>query len=266
MQMMFSTTRPLRRVTMFRQPVMRSFATIVPIEKVTSEPPAEIQSTPLSDAMYSELQEQYDAFNESCKSELQTMNKNIIEAIVDRGGNDGWDTTEDAMTKKFDFDSFEQCQHFCDEVSKWANQKDHHPEWSVSNGGRTIDVKLTSHFAGNKVTRLDFELGEAMNRQHAASVKKFRMYPRFESSQLVSMQIGALLLLCGGLAYKAVTYSPYPTREQRADLVPELPRDMLKLTAPQLQAQVKNIPTDVVVINQHKYYDDKSGIAPIPNL
>ena len=107
--MMFSATRPLRRVSMVRRPLMRPFATIVPIEKISSEAPAEIQSTPLSDAMYKDMQEQYDAFNESCKSELQTMNKNIIEAIVDRGGNDGWLTTEDAMTKKFDFDSFEQC-------------------------------------------------------------------------------------------------------------------------------------------------------------
>ena len=55
---------------MVRQPLMRPFATIVPIEKISSEAPAEIQSTPLSDAMYKDMQEQYETFNESCKAEL----------------------------------------------------------------------------------------------------------------------------------------------------------------------------------------------------
>jgi pterin-4a-carbinolamine dehydratase len=44
-----------------------------------------------------------------------------------------------------------------------SNKLDHHPEWKLSNNGLTVDVRLTSHFAGNKVTRLDFELAEAMN-------------------------------------------------------------------------------------------------------
>ena len=135
---------------------------------------------PLTNSHYKQLEESYAEFNEQCKGELQTMNKNIIEAIVDRGGNDGWNTTEDAMTKSFQFDSFEQANHFRERVSLFADGKDHHPEWSVTDGGCTVNVTLTSHFAGNKVTRLDFELGEQMNKQYALSVKSYKMYPRFE--------------------------------------------------------------------------------------
>ena len=210
--MMFGTTRSMRRVALFRQPAMRAFSTIVPIESPNRDPPAELLSTPLTDAHFKELGEKYLAFNEACKEEQQVMNKNIIEAIADRGGSDGWNITNDALTKSFTFDSFEQGQHFCDAVSQFANTKDHHPEWSLSNRGTRLDVKLTSHFANNTVTRLDFELAEAMNKQHAASAKAFNMYPRFESDQLVSLQIGALLLLCGGLTWKVATYNKYETR------------------------------------------------------
>ena len=103
------------------------------------------------------------------------MNQNIITDIMDRGGHDGWETEENLnfMRKSFDFKSFEEANSFVQHVSKFCNQKDHHPEWSVSNGGCTVNVKLTSHFAGNKVTRLDFELAEAMNNSYFLTFGKF---------------------------------------------------------------------------------------------
>ena len=54
---------------------------------------------------------------------------------------------------------------------------DHHPEWRLSNGGRTVDVKLTSHFANNTVTRLDFQLAEAMNEAYTLTNSTFVMFP-----------------------------------------------------------------------------------------
>jgi len=54
---------------------------------------------------------------------------------------------------------------------------DHHPEWKLSNNGMTVDVRLTSHFAGNKVTRLDFELAEAMNEAYSITLSTFSMFP-----------------------------------------------------------------------------------------
>jgi 4a-hydroxytetrahydrobiopterin dehydratase len=159
---MFASTA-LKRIAVLSKPTARNFALLVPVTRPQKELPMDVQTTPLSDEFYGKLAAEYAAFNDNCKNELQEMNKNIIENIVDRGGNDGWDTTEDRMTKAFEFSSFEQCQAFCTAVSMEANKKDHHPEWKVTNGGNTVEVTLTSHFAGNKVTRLDFELAEEMN-------------------------------------------------------------------------------------------------------
>ena len=148
------------------------------------------------------------------------MNKNIIENIVDRGGNDGWDTTEDRMTKTFEFSSFEQCQAFCNAVSVEANKKDHHPEWRLTNGGCTVDVTLTSHFAGNKVTRLDFELAEEMNEQYERALSSFKMFPRFSNNEWASLKIGVGAFVLGTIIWRVATSSGYEQRAQREDLFP----------------------------------------------
>ena len=88
------------------------------------------------------------------------------------------------MTKTFEFSSFEQAQHFVQRVSRFASQKDHHPEWLTSNGGRTVSVRLTSHFAGNKVTLFDFELAENMNQAHKITLKEYSAYPWVSSRGL----------------------------------------------------------------------------------
>jgi pterin-4a-carbinolamine dehydratase len=68
------------------------------------------------------------------------------------------------MTKSFSFKSIDHAQAFMQEVGKFCSQKDHHPEWSSSDKGKTVSVRLTSHFAGNKVTLFDFQLAEHMNK------------------------------------------------------------------------------------------------------
>ena len=62
----------------------------------------------MTDQHFAELEAKHAAFNERCAEELQVMNKNIIDNIVERGGNEGWDTTEDYLKKSFTFDSFEE--------------------------------------------------------------------------------------------------------------------------------------------------------------
>ena len=124
------------------------------------------------------------------------MNKNIIEAIVSRGGVEGWDTDMYALKKTFEFDSFQECQAFVKRVGIDAEAKDHHPEWKLL-GGKMVSVKLTSHFAQNTVTRLDFELAESMNNASDEVKQSFMMYPPFTSSQLASIKIGFGLVLFG---------------------------------------------------------------------
>jgi 4a-hydroxytetrahydrobiopterin dehydratase len=118
------------------------------------------------------------------------MNSNIVERIQSRGGSDGWAIAEDAsaMTKSFEFETFEQANYFCQSVTSFCNEKDHHPEWSVADGGRTVEVRLTTHWAGNTVTRSDFELAEEMNNA-ASTVGRFIPYPTYfwhDSKQLAS--------------------------------------------------------------------------------
>jgi len=137
------------------------------------------------------------------------MNKNIIENIVARGGTFGWETDVNALTRNFEFDSFEEAQAFCYRVAKDAESKDHHPEWSTSNGGRGVYVKLTSHFANNTVTRLDFQLAEAMNTAYTEVRSSFKMYPWLSEQQWASLKIGMGLFVSTAFFFKFVTGTNY---------------------------------------------------------
>jgi len=86
------------------------------------------------------------------------MNGTLLDNIRTSGGLADWNESREELTKTFDFDSFEQCQAFVQKVGLYAENNDHHPEWQTANGGTSISVRLTSHFAGNTVTLSDFEL------------------------------------------------------------------------------------------------------------
>ena len=75
-------------------------------------------------------------------------------------------------------------------VGKFCELKDHHPEWTSLNGGKSISVKLTSHFANNKVTLFDFELAEHMNQVYSETKSSFKMFQRFQERQMVNLCIG----------------------------------------------------------------------------
>lgn len=128
------------------------------------------------------------------------MNENKIDNIISRGGMDGWNTVGelDSLEKTFIFDNFEQANAFFQEVGKFAETKDHHPEWKSSNNGTEVHARLTSHFADNKVTLFDFELAEAMNRSHKTAMKH-NLFPSYTSAQLVHAAVGAasVILLLG---------------------------------------------------------------------
>ena len=98
------------------------------------------------------------------------MQQTQISNIIDAGGTEGWDTHEDEhsanlayLSKTFSFDSFEDGEKFVHKVGVFCEQIDHHPEWSAKNGGKTLNVRLTSHFADNTVTLFDFRLAQYMN-------------------------------------------------------------------------------------------------------
>ena len=85
------------------------------------------------------------------------MSENIIANIVDKNGIDGWELNGNLnMQKSYTFETFEQCQYFCSEVSIQADGMGHHPEWAITNKGRTVTATLTTHDAGNTLTMKDY--------------------------------------------------------------------------------------------------------------
>ena len=196
--------------------VQRNFSSLlVPLAPKQAEL-AELKSTPLTDKYFADLQVEYAKFNDQCAAELVEMNQNVISNIVARGGDAGWEQAAnfDCLTKKFEFTSFEQADAFVQAVGLRANAIDHHPEWHVSNGGCTVNVRLTSHFAGNKVTRLDFELAEICNEEFTKNVSTYNMFPRFSNKEWVSIKFAVFAFCFGVFSFRIATGPKYPTRPQ----------------------------------------------------
>ena len=66
----------------------------------------------------------------------------------------------DAITKTFQFKSFNQAWGWMSRVALYAEKTDHHPEWANVYG--RVEVTLTTHSAGG-VTEKDVALARKMN-------------------------------------------------------------------------------------------------------
>ena len=60
----------------------------------------------------------------------------------------------------FEFKDFKQAFAFMTEVAFYAEKQNHHPEWS--NVYNTVKVNLSTHDAGNVVTKKDHKLAKAI--------------------------------------------------------------------------------------------------------
>jgi 4a-hydroxytetrahydrobiopterin dehydratase len=67
-----------------------------------------------------------------------------------------WIETESRLEKTFTFDSFESAMLFMQKATVKIAELDHHPTWA--NTYNRIDIVLSTHDAGNKVTEKDWEL------------------------------------------------------------------------------------------------------------
>ena len=79
---------------------------------------------------------------------------------------------------------------------------DHHPEWAIVDQGRTVNVRLTTHFAGNVVTILDYQLAEACNEAEQTTLASWQMHPRFSEGQILSLKIGLGVLALGLFGFR----------------------------------------------------------------
>ena len=76
---------------------------------------------------------------------------------------EGWELARDgdAIRKVWKFADFSEAWGFMNRVALIAEKSDHHPEWS--NVYNRISIKLTTHDAGNTVTRKDHNLASAID-------------------------------------------------------------------------------------------------------
>ena len=72
-----------------------------------------------------------------------------------------WEETDNALVAEFKFDDFVSAFGFMSAVALHAEKMNHHPEWS--NVYNRVNIKLTTHDAGNTVTDKDRKLSQAIS-------------------------------------------------------------------------------------------------------
>ncbi len=74
----------------------------------------------------------------------------------------GWDYADERLIKRFEFSSFREAVSFIVRLSFEAESLNHHPE--IGNVYNKVDVAITTHDAGNRVTEKDLALARAIER------------------------------------------------------------------------------------------------------
>jgi len=72
-----------------------------------------------------------------------------------------WQTKENSLYKKFEFDSFEAAIQFIDQVAQLASAHNHHPK--IVNEYNVVEFWLSTHSASGKITDKDHKLSEAID-------------------------------------------------------------------------------------------------------
>ena len=72
-----------------------------------------------------------------------------------------WQEKNDQLCRAYKFKDFAQAISFMMQVAIYAEKSDHHPWWS--NVYDLVEVRLSTHDAGNKVTEKDHALAEVMD-------------------------------------------------------------------------------------------------------
>lgn len=73
-----------------------------------------------------------------------------------------WKERSNALHGQFVFENFVQAFGFMSSVAIIAEKQNHHPEWS--NVYNKVKIKLTTHDAGNTITKKDIKLSKAIKK------------------------------------------------------------------------------------------------------
>ena len=72
-----------------------------------------------------------------------------------------WVEKKDQLEASFQFIDFTAAMSFMMEVAFACEKMDHHPEWT--NVWNRVNIKLSTHSAGNKVTEKDWALSKEID-------------------------------------------------------------------------------------------------------
>jgi len=72
-----------------------------------------------------------------------------------------WTETDNQLYRKFKFSDFNEAFDFMQRVAVLAEQMNHHPRWT--NVYNVVEIWLSTHDAGDKVTQKDHELAKAID-------------------------------------------------------------------------------------------------------
>jgi|TARA_B110000444_G_C18388879_1_gene388326 4a-hydroxytetrahydrobiopterin dehydratase len=72
-----------------------------------------------------------------------------------------WTFIQDQLRKSYIFKNFREAMSFIIRISYEAEQQDHHPE--IYNCYNRVEISLSTHDAGNRVTQKDFNLAQAID-------------------------------------------------------------------------------------------------------
>ena len=72
-----------------------------------------------------------------------------------------WEEKNNELIKKFEFNNFIEAFSFMTKVAIIAEKADHHPWWS--NVYNKVEIRLTTHDAGNTITEKDRELASKID-------------------------------------------------------------------------------------------------------
>ncbi len=72
-----------------------------------------------------------------------------------------WEEKNNTLYRKFQFKNFSEAFAFMTRVALEAEKMDHHPDWS--NVYDTVEIRLSTHSAGNVVTDKDRKLAQKID-------------------------------------------------------------------------------------------------------
>lgn len=75
---------------------------------------------------------------------------------------DTWQVKENSLYRKFEFKDFVHAFSFMAAVALEAEKMQHHPLWT--NEYNNVEIWLTTHDAGNKITEKDKTLSEKIDK------------------------------------------------------------------------------------------------------